>query len=81
MLFNSRDFLVFFPIVVFLFFTVKQRHRNILLLAASYYFYMCWKPAYIILIITSTLINYICSLRMAATDNIRYRKLYLIIRK
>ena len=79
MLFNSRDFLIFFPIVVFLFFTVKQRHRNILLLAASYYFYMCWKPAYIVLIITSTLINYFCSLRMSETENISYRKLYLTL--
>lgn len=79
MLFNSRDFLIFFPIVVFLYFKTKPRNRNILLLAASYYFYMCWKPAYIILIVTSTMIDYICAQRMAKTDKLPARRSYLII--
>ncbi len=79
MLFNSRDFLIFFPIVVFLYFKAKPLHRNLLLLAASYYFYMCWKPAYIILIVTSTLVDYICAQMMDKTDNKRVRRSYLII--
>jgi alginate O-acetyltransferase complex protein AlgI len=58
MLFNSLDFLIFFPIVVMLYFMIPHKYRWILLLAGSYYFYMCWKPEYIVLIILSTLIDY-----------------------
>ena len=78
MLFNSRDFLVFFPIVVLLYFTLSHRQRGTLLLVASYYFYMCWKPAYIILIAASTLVDYVCGLKMGATTDKRLRKFYLI---
>ncbi|RME06361.1 MAG: poly(beta-D-mannuronate) O-acetylase, partial [Deltaproteobacteria bacterium] len=40
MLFNSLEFLIFFPLVVFLYFLTPYRFRWSLLLAASYYFYM-----------------------------------------
>ncbi|MDQ3606930.1 MAG: poly(beta-D-mannuronate) O-acetylase, partial [Gemmatimonadota bacterium] len=39
MLFNSWEFLVFFPVVVALYFATPFRFRWALLLAASYYFY------------------------------------------
>ena len=42
MLFNSFDFLVFFPIVVILYYAIPKKFRYLWLLAASYYFYMCW---------------------------------------
>lgn len=44
MLFNSIDFLVFFPIVVSVFFIIPKKLRYIWLLIASYYFYMSWQP-------------------------------------
>lgn len=66
MLFNSLEFLVFFPLVTALYFLCPHRYRWALLLAASYYFYMCWKAEYIILIVISTLIDYIAGLRMGA---------------
>lgn len=43
MLFNSAEFLIFFPIVVALFFATPHRYRWALLLVASYYFYIAWK--------------------------------------
>ena len=46
MLFNSIDFLIFFPIVVLLFFVIPKNWRSIWLLTASYYFYMSWHPEY-----------------------------------
>lgn len=58
MLFNSFNFMIFFPIVVLLYFAFPHKVRYIWLLAASYYFYMCWNPVYAFLLVTSTLITY-----------------------
>lgn len=58
MLFNSIDFLLFFPIVTILYFVLPHRVRWVWLLAASYYFYMCWNAEYALLIATSTVITY-----------------------
>ena len=62
MLFNSIDFLIFFPIVVTVYFVIPQKVKTIWLLAASYYFYMSWNAKYAILIITSTIITYVSGL-------------------
>lgn len=58
MLFNSLQFLIFFPIVVLIYFWIPQRVKYIWLLAASYYFYMCWNPKYALLMLASTAITY-----------------------
>lgn len=58
MLFNSTQFLIFFPIVVILYYIVPKKARYLWLLAASYYFYMCWNAKYALLILTSTSITY-----------------------
>ena len=58
MLFNSIDFLLFFPLVTAVYFLLPHRVRWIWLLAASYYFYMCWNAGYALLIALSTLITY-----------------------
>ncbi len=55
MLFNSLQFLLFFPVVVLLYWVLPYRFRNALLLVASYYFYMNWEPVYALLIFFSTL--------------------------
>ena len=39
------------------------------LLIASYYFYMNWKPVYALLILTSTVITFICSKWIANPAN------------
>ncbi len=79
MLFNSIEFLIFFPIVVAVFFSLPQRFRQVFLLAASYYFYMCWKAEYAILILVSTLIDYVAALRMGKTAEKSARTKYLIL--
>ncbi len=62
MLFNSLDFLCFFPVVVGLYYAVPKKLKNIWLLLASYYFYMCWNARYILLILFSTMVTYGCGL-------------------
>lgn len=79
MLFNSLDFLIFFPIVVVVYFSLPHRFRWIFLLGASYYFYMCWKAEYVVLIVASTLIDYIAGIQMGKTPDKGRRKKYLIL--
>ena len=63
MLFNSFEFLLFFPIVCIIYFLLgRNKYRNPFLLLASYYFYMNWKPVYAVLILTSTILTYACGL-------------------
>ena len=78
MLFNSLQFVIFFPIVIILYFLTPYKKRWILLLIASYYFYMCWKVDYILLIIISTLIDYICSNKMSQIKEKVKRKKWLL---
>lgn len=79
MLFNSFEFLLFFPIVLAAYFATPHRYRWMLLLAASYFFYMSWKIEYIILIIVSTLVDYFVAQRMEKIPDKRKRRplLYL----
>lgn len=62
MLFNSLVFLLFFPIVVFIYFLIPNRVKHLWLLAASYYFYMSWNAKYGLLILFCTVCTYLCSL-------------------
>lgn len=76
--FNSLHFLIFFPIVVMIYFSLPGRWRWILLLAASYYFYMCWKVEYILLILFSTLVDYSAGILLEKVKE-RQRPLLLIL--
>jgi alginate O-acetyltransferase complex protein AlgI len=79
MLFNSLEFIIYFPIVVAFYFAIAPKYRWILLLLASYYFYMCWNYKYIILIITSTIIDYIAGLHIYKEKIKWKRKTYLLL--
>lgn len=58
MLFNSYNFMLFFPIVILIYFAIPRKMRYFWLLLTSYYFYMGWNPKYAILIALSTIITY-----------------------
>ncbi|MDE6810749.1 MAG: MBOAT family protein [Muribaculaceae bacterium] len=62
MLFNSFEFLLFFPIVVLLYWILPYKFRNPMLLVASYYFYMNWEPVYALLILFSSITTWGCGL-------------------
>lgn len=70
MLFNSIDFLLFFPIVTVLYFILPHRVRWVWLLAASYYFYMCWNAKYALLIALSTVITFLSGLLIEKANEI-----------
>lgn len=58
MLFNSIDFLIFFPVVILIYFFLPQKIKYIWLLIASYYYYMCWNAKYALLLLFSTAVTY-----------------------
>lgn len=61
MLFNSLEFIIFFPIafVVALILPRRGPFRHIWLLVCSYYFYMCWDPRFIVLIMFTTAVTFL----------------------
>lgn len=59
MLFNSYDFMIFFPVVVLIYFIIPKKLRYLWLLVASYYFYMSWNPRYAILLAISTMTTFL----------------------
>lgn len=59
MVFSSLLFLFrFLPIVLFLYFIVPKRLRNLLLFGASLVFYAWGEPVYVVLILFSTVLDY-----------------------
>lgn len=70
MLFNSIEFLIFFPIVLIVYFIIPDKIKYLWLLVASYYFYMCWNAKYALLILISTIITYVSGLMI---ENIKNR--------
>ena len=78
MLFNSIEFIFFFPITVILYFSLPPKYRWVLLLVASYYFYMSWRPEYALLILGSTLVDYIASIQMGKYKERRKRTPFLL---
>ncbi len=75
MLFNSIQFLAFFPIVCLVYFIAPLKLKNTVLLVASYYFYACWNLKYLILLFASTLITWISGFLLDKADTASYRKL------
>ena len=78
MIFNSYQFLFFFPVVTLAYFLLPKRVRWIWLLAASYYFYMCWNAGYALLIALSTVVTYGCALLCDRFAQQRVRKAVMI---
>ena len=78
--FNSIEFLIYFPLVIFVHWLLPHKARKFWLLAASYFFYLYWNPILITLLIMSTVIDYFCSLGIEKyRENKALAKLFLII--
>ena len=71
MLFNSINFLIFFPIVLGFYYLIPLKVRYIWLLLASYFFYMCWNAKYALLLLFSTGITYLSGVLMEYIENIQ----------
>jgi D-alanyl-lipoteichoic acid acyltransferase DltB (MBOAT superfamily) len=77
MLFNSLQFFLFFIIVYSLYLALSHRWQNRMLLVASYLFYGAWSWKFLFLILTSTLLDYNCGLKIYKTQDRGRKKLFL----
>ncbi len=79
MVFSSMNFLFFFlPALLVMYYLIPQRlrgGRNFVLLAFSFFFYGCGGPRFLILILASIGINYICGLFVSQKYPLKTRKL------
>jgi alginate O-acetyltransferase complex protein AlgI len=78
MLFNSFEFLIFFPVVTVLYFLLPHKWRWLLLLAASCIFYMFFIPYYIVILFVTIIIDYFAGIWIERSSG-RKKKRYLWI--
>ena len=73
MLFNSIEFLIFLPIVFFLYWFVFKslRWQNLLILLASYIFYGWWDWRFLLLIAFTSTYSFLCGLWIAQAEGKR----------
>ena len=79
MLFNSLSFLIFFPIIFTLYWSINKKNirlQNLLLLGASYYFYSCWDWRFLFLLLFSTALDYFTGIKIKESYNDKARKFW-----
>lgn len=75
MLFNSFEFLIFFPLVTLVYFLLPGRIQWVWLLAMSYFFYMNWHAEYALLMAACTVVTYACGLAVTALPEKKHKKM------
>jgi len=76
MLFNSTEFLLFFPIVTILYFLLPHKFRWFHLLLASCFFYAAFIPVYILILFFTIIIDYLAGILIENSEGKR-RRLFL----
>ena len=82
MTFNSPEFAVFLPIVLLGYFLISARHwrgRKAWLLVASYAFYMSWNPGFMILLLITTLADFVLAQLIERTTSPVGRRALLLL--
>lgn len=77
MVFNSMEFLIFLPIVFFIYWGTAPRYRWIILMASGYYFYMSWNAKYVFLILATTAVSYAAVLMIEKSGSKKQKKKWL----
>lgn len=78
MLFNSWQFLIFFPVVTFIYFILPHRFRWVLLLSASCLFYMAFIPYYILILLVTIVVDYIAGIYIEKSEGAK-RRSFLVL--
>ena len=82
MLFNSIEFVIFLPVVFFIYWFVlnkKSSYQNIFLLIASYVFYGWWDWRFLSLIIISSFVDFFVAQKIQKAHKVRNKKILLTI--
>lgn len=76
MLFVELQFLLFFGLVLFTYWSLKNNeHRKTFLLLASYYFYGSWDWRFAFMLFGISLADYLFALKLDRSNDPRYRKM------
>ncbi|MET0490972.1 MAG: MBOAT family protein [Acidimicrobiales bacterium] len=75
MVFNSLQYLVFFPLVFAVYWQLKRRAQNVLLLLASWFFYAMWDWRFLGLMLLTTGVDFGVGRYLAMTEDEKKRKL------
>jgi alginate O-acetyltransferase complex protein AlgI len=79
MLFNSVNFLIFFPIVVLAYFVVPKKIKNFWLLLASYFFYGSFGWVYSLLLLFSTVTTFVSAVFIDRAKSKKRKKFFLVL--
>jgi len=79
MLFDSPVYFLFLTLVVLGYWRLDRKRQNWFLLAASYLFYGWWDWRFLLLMIGSTLIDYLIARKISLLKDPRQRKILLIL--
>ncbi len=79
LLFNSYTFLAFFLTVASAHALTPMAQRRYVLLVSSYVFYATWNPKYALLILASTVIDYLAAKGIHGAESARRRRLFLTL--
>ena len=69
MLFTSNFYLLYLPVVLFLYYRLQPRGRRLMLLGASWLFYMLYNPWFMWLILATTSVDWIAGRGVSSTED------------
>lgn len=80
MLFSSIPFLFYFlPIVLIVYFLTPKKLKNVVLLLSSLFFYGWGEPKYLILMVLSIVLFYLCGIAIGKSETQKKKKLWLCV--
>ncbi len=79
MSFISWQYLIFLPLIFILYWVLSGRRRLLLLLAASYFFYAGWDVRFLALVLSTTVIDFLCGLSIDGTRTAPLKALILAL--
>lgn len=80
MIFSTVTFFVFFAVVLPITLALREsRSSQLFLLVASFYFYMSWNAYFILLLLTSILLDYVVAVRISASETEKHKRRWLLL--
>ena len=78
--FNTYTFLIFFIVLLIIYHSVKNwEYQKTVLLIASYLFYSAWNPLFVLLLIFSTMVDWLLARKIFQAQTKSTKKWYLVI--
>ena len=79
MLFNSVNYLIFFPIIVIIYFSLNDKFKKIFLLGASFFFYSSWNFKYSLLMLLSIVVTFFTGIYIEKAKSQKEKKFFIFL--